>query len=68
MQRIAQINQQLGTADTGDATTANLLDQRDHYIDQLAQLMDIRVVRTTTTRSRCSPIPASSWSGRRRLA
>ena len=29
----------------GDATTANLLDQRDVYIDQLAQLMDINVVR-----------------------
>ena len=30
--------------DTGDdATTASLLDQRDQYIDQLAQLMDINV-------------------------
>ena len=33
------------TASAGDATTANLLDQRDVYIDQLAQLMDINVVR-----------------------
>jgi flagellar hook-associated protein 1 FlgK len=46
MARIAQINQQLGTANAGDATTANLLDQRDNYIDQLAQLMDIKVVPT----------------------
>jgi flagellar hook-associated protein 1 FlgK len=44
MQRIAQINQQLGTANPGDATTAGLLDQRDRYIDQLAQMMDINVV------------------------
>ena len=45
MQRIAQINRQLATASAGDATTANLLDQRDVYIDQLAQMMDINVVR-----------------------
>jgi flagellar hook-associated protein 1 FlgK len=44
MQRIADINKQLGTATASDATTANLLDQRDQYIDQLAQLMDIKVV------------------------
>ena len=45
MQRITQINRQLATASAGDATTANLLDQRDVYIDQLAQMMDINVVR-----------------------
>lgn len=44
MQRIAQLNQQLGTATSNDGTTAGLLDQRDRYIDQLAQLMDINVV------------------------
>ncbi|MEA2906569.1 MAG: flagellar hook-associated protein 1 [Alphaproteobacteria bacterium] len=44
MQRISQINRQLGTANSNDATTANLLDQRDRYIDQLAQMMDINVV------------------------
>ena len=44
MTRIAQINQQLGTADPGNATTAQLLDQRDLYIDELARLMDIKVV------------------------
>jgi flagellar hook-associated protein 1 len=44
MARIAQINRQLGTADSSDATTASLQDQRDQYIDQLAQLMDINVI------------------------
>ncbi|MCC6776581.1 MAG: flagellar hook-associated protein FlgK [Hyphomicrobiales bacterium] len=44
MLRISQINQQLSTAGGGNATTASLLDQRDSYIDQLSQLMDIRVV------------------------
>ncbi len=45
MARIAQINQQLATAKAGDSTTANLLDQRDVYIDQLARMMDINVIR-----------------------
>jgi flagellar hook-associated protein 1 FlgK len=45
MQRIAEINKQLATASPGDATTANLLDQRDVAIDDLAALMDINVVR-----------------------
>ncbi len=44
MQRIAEINRQLGTSTRNDATTASLLDQRDQYIDQLAQLMDVNVV------------------------
>jgi flagellar hook-associated protein 1 FlgK len=43
MQRIAQINQQLATSHDADATTATLLDQRDYYLDQLSQLMDVRV-------------------------
>jgi flagellar hook-associated protein 1 len=43
MQRIAQINQQLATSHDNDATSATLLDQRDYYIDQLSQLMDVRV-------------------------
>ncbi len=42
--QIARLNQQLGTASPSDATTAVLLDQRDFYIDQLAELMDVRVV------------------------
>ncbi|HKS18975.1 MAG TPA: flagellar hook-associated protein FlgK [Bradyrhizobium sp.] len=42
--QIAAINVQLqGTGQT-DASTASLLDQRDQYIDQLSQLMDIRTV------------------------
>jgi flagellar hook-associated protein 1 FlgK len=44
MQRIAKINQQLGGAQADDATTADLLDQRDRYLDQLAQMMDINIV------------------------
>jgi flagellar hook-associated protein 1 len=43
---IARINQELAGASAGDATTASLLDQRDAYIAQLSELMDIRVVPT----------------------
>jgi flagellar hook-associated protein 1 FlgK len=42
IQRIAQINQQIGVSN--DASTANLLDDRDRSIDDLSQLMDITVV------------------------
>ena len=44
MSQIARINQQLAASGTADATTAVLLDQRDAYIDVLAQLMDVRVI------------------------
>jgi flagellar hook-associated protein 1 FlgK len=44
MTRLAQINRQLSITSANDATSANLLDQRDRYVDQLAQLMDIQVV------------------------
>ena len=44
MTRISEINQQLSTAGDNSATTANLLDQRDAYIEELAKLMDIRVI------------------------
>jgi flagellar hook-associated protein 1 FlgK len=44
LQQIARINQQLASSGNQDAATASLLDQRDSYIDQLARLMDIRVV------------------------
>jgi flagellar hook-associated protein 1 FlgK len=44
MQRIADINKQLGTSTANNATTVNLLDQRDRYIDELAQMMDINVI------------------------
>ena len=45
MTRIAADQSAARHRQCGDATTANLLDQRDVYIDQLAQLMDINVVR-----------------------
>jgi flagellar hook-associated protein 1 len=45
IRQITTINNQIGTASNASATTAVMLDQRDMYIDQLAQLMDIRVVR-----------------------
>jgi flagellar hook-associated protein 1 len=47
MKQIASINNQLTANPLGgtstDASTASLLDQRDSYINQLSQLMDIRV-------------------------
>ncbi len=44
MQQIATINQQLaGGGSVDDATTATLEDQRDQYVSQLANLMDVRV-------------------------
>src|SRR3954470_24836015 len=44
MAQIAAINVQLQNNGQTDASTASLLDQRDLYIDQLSQLMDIRTV------------------------
>ena len=44
LQQIAQINQQLEAA-TNDGSTASLEDQRDQDITQLAQLMNVTVVR-----------------------
>lgn len=44
MAQIAKINNQLLGGGQTDASTASLLDQRDQYIDQLSQLMDIKVV------------------------
>ena len=44
MQQIALINNQMQNNGRTDASTASLLDQRDQYIDQMSQLMDIRVV------------------------
>jgi len=44
MAQIAAINNQLRNNGQTDAATASLLDQRDQYIDQLSQLMDIRTV------------------------
>jgi flagellar hook-associated protein 1 FlgK len=46
LQQIAQINQQLEAA-TNDSATASLEDQRDQDITQLAQLMNVTVVRNS---------------------
>ena len=46
LKQIAAINRQLATSTSRDATVATLEDQRDAYIDQLSQLMDVRVVTT----------------------
>jgi flagellar hook-associated protein 1 FlgK len=43
MTQIAQINTQLQSLKSTDPTAATLMDQRDSAIDQLSQLMDIRV-------------------------
>jgi flagellar hook-associated protein 1 FlgK len=44
LQQIATLNRQLAGSSAADSTTALLETQRDQYIDQLAKLMDIRVV------------------------
>ena len=44
LQKIASINQQLATGGADDNTATVLEDQRDQAIDQLAKLMDVRVV------------------------
>lgn len=44
MAQIARINRQLQGNTSQDASTAALLDQRDQYVVQLSQLMDVRVV------------------------
>jgi flagellar hook-associated protein 1 FlgK len=44
LRQIALINNQLQNNGRTDASTAALLDQRDAYIDQMSQLMDVRVV------------------------
>jgi flagellar hook-associated protein 1 len=45
MSQIATINQKLAGSYNSDSVTATLLDQRDSYIDQLSQLMDINVIK-----------------------
>jgi flagellar hook-associated protein 1 len=44
LSQIASINRQLQGSVGQDASTAAMLDQRDQYITQLSQLMDVRVV------------------------
>lgn len=43
LQGLAQINSQLAASHSDDASRASLLDQRDYYLDELSNLMDIRV-------------------------
>ena len=43
LSNIARINQQIGTISTSDAARESLLDQRDGYISQLSQLLDVKV-------------------------
>lgn len=44
-QKITDLNTQLAGVSASSASTAALEDQRDSYIDQLSQLMDIRVIK-----------------------
>ena len=44
MQQIVNLNAQLQSGNTTDGAAAALKDQRDQYVDQLSQLMDIRVI------------------------
>src|SRR5262249_17402617 len=44
MSQIASLNQQISSSGKSDSAMATLEDQRDAYIDQLSQLMDINVV------------------------
>jgi flagellar hook-associated protein 1 FlgK len=44
MSQIASLNQKIGASSQNDSATATLMDQRDSYINQLSQLVDINVV------------------------
>lgn len=44
MTQIAKINKEIAASSQNDTAAASMLDQRDRYIDQLSQLMDINVV------------------------
>lgn len=46
MSQIAKLNQQIAALGDNGTAAAAMLDQRDSYIDQLSQLMDINVVKT----------------------
>ena len=45
LQQIANINQQLASGTSNDSAAATLQNQRDQYIGQVSQLLDVRVVR-----------------------
>jgi flagellar hook-associated protein 1 FlgK len=49
--QIAQLNARLQGMNATDPAAATLMDQRDNAIDQLAQLMDIRVVTDNTNQA-----------------
>ena len=51
MAQIAQLNTQLRGLKTTDPTAATLMDQRDSAIDQLSQLMDIRISTDNTNQA-----------------
>ena len=51
MTQIAQINTRLQGMSSSDPTAATLMDQRDKAIDQLSQLMDIRVSTDNTNQA-----------------
>jgi flagellar hook-associated protein 1 FlgK len=45
LQNIAQINEKIGSLQPGTAEIASLMDARDAYINQLARLMNVKVVK-----------------------
>ncbi len=45
MSQIAVLNQKIAASTKADSATVTLMDQRDSYIDQLSQLMDINVIK-----------------------
>jgi flagellar hook-associated protein 1 FlgK len=51
LNRIAQLNSRLQGMNATDPAAATLMDQRDNAINQLAQLMDIRVVTDNTNQA-----------------
>jgi flagellar hook-associated protein 1 FlgK len=51
MNQIAQLNSRLQSMNATDPAAATLMDQRDNAINQLAQLMDIRVVTDGTNQA-----------------
>jgi flagellar hook-associated protein 1 FlgK len=46
LSQIATLNMKIATSAQSDGMAATLMDQRDAYVDQLSQLMDINVVKT----------------------
>src|SRR5262249_9888082 len=58
IQKIADLNKQLAANQGKDSTSASLQDQRDGYVNQLSELMDIRVTPGTNNQ-----ISVSTGSG-----